>query len=99
MVGTNRSGDRHGAKAFEFLRITAGPDGVPIYWAAPEGGAAAPFRQIESTSGSVTFENRANPYPTRIRYRLSGETLEATVEGRNGDRPMSWSWRRVSLSN
>lgn len=82
MMGTNRSGDQQGAKAFEFLRITAGPDGVLLYWAAPQGGAATPFRRVGSASGLVTFENRANPYPMRITYRLLGDTLEATIEGR-----------------
>lgn len=94
MLGTNRSGDKDKAKAFEFLRIVAGPDGVPIYWATPEGGTTTAFRQIASGPRSVTFENRANSYPTRIRYRLSGETLEATIEGPNGDSPMSWTWHR-----
>jgi hypothetical protein len=93
MLGVNRSGDKGEAKAFEHLRISAGPDGVPVYWAAPQGGAATPFSQIDAGPGSVTFENRANAYPTRISYRRSGDTLNATIEGPSGDRRQTWTWR------
>jgi hypothetical protein len=82
--------------ACEFLGIGAGPDGVPVYWAAPDGGSDTPFRKIESEPASVTFESQAHPYPARIRYRLAGGTLAATIEGSNGDRPMSWAWYRLA---
>jgi hypothetical protein len=95
MLGTNRSGDEQGAKAFEFLRIVTAKDGVPVYWAAPSGGSPTPFRLIESGPRSATFENLANAYPTRISYRRSGEIMTAAIEGPNGAQPMSWTWRRL----
>lgn len=98
MLGTNRSGDEDGAKAFEFLRIVIAQDGAPVYWAAPGDGSPTPFRLIESGPRSATFENPANAYPTRIRYRRSGETMTAAIEGANGARPVSWTWRQLPPS-
>jgi len=96
MLGTNRSGDNDQARSFEFLRITAGPDGVPIYWAQPAGGKAVPFRQIASRPGSAIFENNRNPYPKRISYRRVDDTLEVFIEGAGGKNRVSWIWQRLA---
>ena len=96
MLGTNRTGDKDRAKDFEFLRIAVGPDGIPVYWAAPGGGPAIPFRMVAFAPSTVTFQNLDNPYPKRIRYRRSGDILEATIEGGKGDQPQSWIWHRLA---
>lgn len=98
MLGTARSGDKKQAKAFEFLRIAAGPDGVPVCWASPAGGEAVPFRLIASRPNSAIFENVRNPYPKRIRYQRLGASLEVTIEGANGENQMTWNWRRLAGS-
>lgn len=97
MLGTNRSGDKYQARTFEFLRIVAGTDGVPIYWASPAGGKAVPFRQIASQPGSAIFENERNPYPKRISYQRFDDTLEVTIQGTDGEDRMTWTWQRLEV--
>lgn len=95
MLGTNRSGTASRAEAFEFLRIEAGEDGVPVYWAAPAGGTPVPFRLVAAEPGLAVFENPAHDYPTRITYRRTNDTLVATIEGAGGANAMSWTWRKL----
>jgi hypothetical protein len=93
MMGVNRSGKGEKADNFEFLRI-AGEPGLVIYWASPGGKTAVPFRLISAKAGEAVFENPANAYPVRIVYRRKGDTLIATVSGKEGRNPLSWSFTR-----
>lgn len=94
LLGVNRSGGAGGARGFEFLRIQADTDGTPIYWASPGGASAVAFRMTASTTGSATFENPANDFPTRIVYRRDGDRLVATVSNGDDEPRMSWTWTR-----
>lgn len=44
MLGHSRSGSGEAVREFEFLRLQAGTDGVPVYFAQPGGGPPVPFR-------------------------------------------------------
>jgi hypothetical protein len=94
MIGGSRSGEGPALKEWEFLRIAAGLDGVPVYAASPGGGAAVPFRLVEAGPVSVTFENRAHDYPQRIRYARDGQVLTATISRIDGSGARSWRYRR-----
>jgi len=94
MLGLSRTGRGARNGEFEFLRLEAGEDGVPVYWASPGGGAPVGFRLVEAAAQSATFENRAHDYPQRIAYRRDGITLTATISAADGSNANSWTYRR-----
>ena len=94
MLGHSRSGRGDALREFEFLRIAAGPDGVPAYIAQPGGRAPVAFTLVRYDATSATFENAAHDYPQRIAYARSGDTLTATISRIDGSKPMRWVYRR-----
>jgi hypothetical protein len=93
MLGLSRTGRGDRTGEFEFLRVEAGEDGVPVYWASPGGGAPVGFRLVESDAHSAVFENRTHDYPQRIAYRRDGASLIATISAADGGNAMSWFYR------
>ncbi len=94
MLGHSRSGRGDALREFEFLRIAAGPDGVPAYIAQPGGRAPVAFALVRRDGTSATFENAAHDYPQRIAYARTGDTLTATISLIDGSKPMRWVYRR-----
>lgn len=94
MLGHSRSGRGDALREFEFLRIAAGPDGVPAYIAQPGGRAPVAFALVRRDATSATFENAAHDYPQRIAYARTGDTLTATISRIDGSKPMRWMYRR-----
>ena len=94
MLGHSRSGRGDGLGEFEFLRLQAGADGVPVYFAQPGGRPPVPFRLTAHGRGSATFEYPANDFPQRIVYRRTGDTMVATISALDGSNAMSWTYRR-----
>ena len=94
MLGYSRTGgDR--LREFEFLRIQAGEDGVPVYYAQPGGGPPVGFRLVAHDATSATFENPQHDFPQRIRYeRVGSETLMATISKLDGSNPIRSLYRR-----
>ena len=93
MLGLSRTGRGDRTGEFEFLRLEAGEDGVPVYWASPGGGAPVGFRLVEASAQSATFENRGHDYPQRIVYRRDGIILTATISAADGSNANSWTFR------
>jgi hypothetical protein len=94
MIGFSRAGRGETVREFEFLRLEAGDDGVPVYLASPSGRPPIGFRLVEVEPTSVTFANPAHDFPQRIRYRRDGDTLTATISAGDGSNATSWSYRR-----
>ncbi len=94
MLGHSRSGRGDALRAFEFLRVQAGADGVPTYIAQPGGGASVAFALVQHDGTGATFENAAHDYPQRIIYVRDGDTLTATISLIDGSKPMRWTFRR-----
>ena len=94
MLGFSRCGREEVLREFEFLRIQAGEDGAPVYFAQPGGRPAVPFRLISRDGTSATFENPAHDFPQRIRYRRDGDVMVATISAIDGSNAMSWTFRR-----
>ncbi len=94
MLGYSRTGgDR--LREFEFLRIQAGEDGVPTYYAQPGGGPPVGFRLVAHDATSATFENPQHDYPQRIRYERAAEaTIYATISKLDGSNAIRWQYRR-----
>ena len=95
MMGLSRSGRGESVGDYEYLRLAAGEEGVPIYWASPGGGAPVGFRLAAADGQSASFENRAHDYPQLIRYRRDGARLVATISAADGSRAMSWTYHRA----
>lgn len=94
MFGYSRSGEGDAAGEWEYLRIEAGGDGVPVFWGAPGGRPAVPFRLTAVQGTSATFENPAHDYPQRIVYYRDGDALVATISAIDGSNEISWHYRR-----
>jgi len=94
MLGYSRTGRGEVVREWEFIRVQAGADGVPVYWGAPGGRPAVGFRLTARDAASATFENPGHDFPQRIRYVREGETMTATVSAIDGSNAMSWAYRR-----
>jgi hypothetical protein len=94
MLGASRSGRGASLREFEFLRLQAGEDGVPVYLAQPSGRPPVRFRLAARASTGATFENPDHDFPQRIAYSRSGETMTATISRLDGSNAMSWTFRR-----
>lgn len=94
MIGHNRSGRGDAVREFEFLRLQAGEDGVPTYFAQPGGRPPVAFRLVAQDGTSATFENPAHDFPQRIRYVREGDAMTATISALDGSNAMSWRYRR-----
>ena len=94
MMGLSRSGQGESLREYEYIRLQAGADGVPVYWASPGGGPPVGFRLTASDSASATFENLTHDYPQRIQYRRDGDRLVATISAEDGRNPISWTYQR-----
>jgi len=94
MLGLSRSGRGDVLREFEYIRIQAGEDGVPVYHASPGGRAPVGFRLVASDDASATFENPRHDYPQRIHYRRDGDTMVATISALDGSNAMRWTYRR-----
>jgi len=94
MIGYSRSGQGDTAREFEFIRLQAGADGVPVYLPQPGGRAPVPFRLTARDGSSATFENPDHDFPQRIRYSRDGDILVATVSAIDGSNAMTWTYQR-----
>lgn len=94
MLGYSRSGRGETVREFEFLRLQAGEDGLPVYLAQPSGRPPVPFRLTWRQDTMATFENPAHDFPQRIVYRRDGDNMVATISARDGSNAMSWTYRR-----
>lgn len=94
MLGYSRSGREDVLGEWEFIRIQAGADGVPVYWGSPGGRPAVGFRLTARDGTSATFDNPAHDFPQRIRYARDGDVMVATVSAIDGSNAMSWTYRR-----
>jgi Domain of unknown function (DUF6265) len=94
MLGVGRTIHDGTVREYEFLRLQAGADGVPVYWGSPNGVAPVGFRLTRAGPSSVTFDNPDHDYPQRIRYRRDGDALIATISAIDDSHAMSWTYRR-----
>ena len=82
--------------SFEFLRISAQPDGI-VYWASPQGRPATAFKLAEAGARRAVFANPAHDFPKRILYWLDDAgALHARIEGDGPAGAMERTWRRAT---
>lgn len=94
MIGAGFSGRGDKAGAFEHMRIMADERGEIAFFGMPGGAPAVRFPLVRGGKGEAVFENPAHDHPQRIRYRMEGETLTATVSLMDGSKAQSWTFKR-----
>ena len=81
MIGSGRTVKGGKAVDYEFLRIVEEPDGI-FYIAKPTANQEeTKFKLIKSVVGEIAFENPAHDFPQRVMYKLTGDNLNARIEG------------------
>ncbi len=80
LMGISRTVAGGKVAEFEFLQIRDLPGGL-TYIAKPSGQPEASFTATSKGAGEVVFENPTHDFPQKIRYKLTGDTLAARVEG------------------
>ena len=99
MMGMSRTVAGEKTVEFEYLRIEQRADGV-YYVAHPK--ARCPGTDFKLTKASATeavFENPQHDFPKRIIYRKTGDdSLTASIDGGEGTKAMSFSFRRMKLN-
>jgi len=96
MMGVNRTVAGEKTVEFEYLRIEQRADGV-YYVAHPK--ARCPgtdFKLTKSSATEAVFENPQHDFPKRIIYRKTADdSLTASIDGGEGTKVMSFSFRRM----
>lgn len=96
MMGVSRTVAGEKTVEFEYLRIEQRADGV-YYVAHPK--ARCPGTDFKLTKASTTeavFENPQHDFPKRIIYRKTADdSLTARIDGGEGTKAMSFSFRRM----
>lgn len=96
MMGMSRTVAGEKTVEFEYLRIEQRADGV-YYVAHPK--ARCPgtdFKLTKSSATEAVFENPQHDFPKRIIYRKTGDdSLTASIDGGEGSKTMSFSFRRM----
>ena len=96
MMGMSRTVAADRTVEFEYLRIEQRADGV-YYVAHPK--ARCPGTDFKLTKASATeavFENPQHDFPKRIIYRKTGDdSLSASIDGGDGTKAMSFSFKRM----
>ena len=94
MIGSARDGKADTVAHWEWMRIEQSADGAIAFYASPRGARAVRFNATETAAGSITFDNPANDYPQRVRYKRTASGVDAEISLIDGTRPMRWSYRR-----
>ena len=94
-----RTGGRDSVVTHEFMRIFARGDSV-FFRAHPAGQAGGEFQAVRIDDGEVEFANPAHDFPQRIRYRIAGDSLHASIEGvhRGAVRTVPFPFARVACA-
>ena len=87
--------------AWEHLRIAEVAPGRLAYIALPSGQAEATFPLASSGEREVVFENPEHDFPQRVIYRLQGDRLLASIEGKDEGqaRSIEFPFRRVDCES
>jgi hypothetical protein len=97
LVGVSRTVAGGKTVDFEFLQLRDLPDGL-TYIAKPSRQPEASFKLTTKTADEAVFENPQHDFPQRIRYRRSGDTLHARIEGTLDGKPRAIDYAYVKTN-
>lgn len=98
IIGTSRMvGAKGEVQHSEEIKLVAGADGRAVYRALPQGRAPHDFPMVSNDGSSVVFEDKANDFPSWIRYSLQGDTMKISLKGAGEakDMEMEFELRRA----
>jgi hypothetical protein len=101
MLGTGRTVRGDSLIEYEFVVLRESGERL-AYEAHPSGQSGATFQSIALTDSSVTFENLANDFPTRVGYNRRGaDSVVAWISGSRGgtNRRIEFLYRRVACGS
>ena len=78
------------------MRIHHDRNGYLTFTAQPNGGQPVSFRYSGGGPRESMFDNVEHDYPQRIRYRRTGDQLEATTSLVDGSKAQRWIYKRVA---
>ena len=99
LVGMSRTVRGEQLIGYEFMRIGPGNDGVPAFFAQPNGKPPTEFPASDAGEDWIRFENAHHDFPQRVEYRRVGEELHATIAGPGeGGKPLAieFAYRRCA---
>ena len=96
MMGMSRTISGSKTVEFEYLRIEQREDAI-YYVAQPKGRCpATDFKLTRVSESEAVFENPSHDFPKRISYKKTGDdSLTASIDGGEGTRQMTFSFRRM----
>lgn len=92
MAGVDVTTSPSAKPSFEFMTLSVEPAGV-TFTATLAGQPPTPFVLKPGGGEEAVFENMAHDFPQRVIYRRCGADLCARIEGTEGGRLRSYSWR------
>jgi hypothetical protein len=100
MMGSSRSGtgdrvDEWEAMQIMLQRAEQGSGKSMTFWAAPMGAKRTAFAWRRGNEPGVSFYNRDNDFPERIRYWRDGRDLMAEISLEDGSKARRWRYRRM----
>ena len=95
MLGMHREYNASGRFFYEFLRIEQTEKNI-IYYAAPAGRSATPFRLVEISENRVVFENKTHDFPQEISYTLENDSTLLVQVG-SSDKSIEWRWIKAQF--
>ena len=95
MIGMGRTIVEQRTAEFEYLRLEQRGDEI-YYVASPKGRCpGTDFKLTRLVSEEAVFENPQHDFPKRITYRKTAEGLVATVDGGEGTKAQTFSYRKL----
>ncbi|MBA0280577.1 hypothetical protein D7Y44_06655 [Stenotrophomonas maltophilia] len=99
LLGSSRSLRDGRTVGFEFMQLRQHDDGRLVLTALPSGQNATDFNATRVDGNEAVFENPANDFPQRIRYRrLDGQRAHARIEiaQDNPEQAMDFPMHRIA---
>jgi len=95
MLGMSRTVAGEKTVEFEYLRIEQRADGI-YYVAHPKARCpATDFKLTRASATEVVFKNPQHDFPKRIIYRKNGDELTASIDGGEGTKAMTYTYRKM----
>ncbi|WP_303638625.1 MULTISPECIES: DUF6265 family protein [Stenotrophomonas] len=101
LLGSSRSLRGGHTVGFEFMHLRQHDDGRLVLTALPSGQNATAFNATHVDGDDALFENPANDFPQRIRYRrVDAQRAHARIEGAQDDpaRAVDFPMHRVACT-
>ncbi len=96
-VGRTFMKDSNGTTQFvELIRVDE-QNGQLVMTPYPMGKKGLPFKLIQVSKDSATFENPANPFPSKIHFSVSDNVLTTDATGTKNGAPSEITYKQIKI--